>query len=97
MIKNTTTEAIRTTCRKITIFINKAKQSVWAIDRAIDRPKSNVHRHLHALDSRDQHPESYLWETEEGDAWLRRLVLAVIFNFGMQHGSYGDGETGEAG
>ena len=60
--KNTTTEAIRTTCRKITAFINKGKQSVRAIGWAIDRPKSTVHRHLHALDSRNQHPESYLWE-----------------------------------
>ena len=90
MIKNTTTEAIRTTCRKITDFINKGKQSVRAIGRAIDRPKSTVHRHLRSLDSRNQHPESYLWETEEGDAWLRRLVLAVIFNFGMQHGAGAD-------
>ena len=79
MIKNTTTEAIRTTCRKITAFINKGKQSVRAIGRAIDRPKSTLHRHLRSLDSRNQHPESYFWETEEGDAWLRRLVLAVIF------------------
>ncbi len=86
MIKNTTTEAIRTTCRKITAFINKGKQSVRAIGRAIDRPKSTVHRHLRSLDSRNQHPESYLWETKEGEVWLRRLVLAVIFNFGMQHG-----------
>lgn len=86
MIKNTTTQAIRTTRRKITALINKGKQSLRAIGRAIDRPKSTVHRHLKSQASRDQHPESYLWETEAGEAWLRRLVLAVMFTFGMQHG-----------
>jgi hypothetical protein len=86
MTKSTATEAIRTTRRKITVLINKGKQSLRAIGRAIDRPKSTVHRHLRSLVSRDQHPESYLWETEAGEAWLRRFVLAVRFTFGMQHG-----------
>jgi hypothetical protein len=62
----------------------------YGLGRAIDQPKSTVHRHFHALGSRDQRPESYLWETEEGDAWLTGLVLAVIFNFRMQHGAGAD-------
>jgi hypothetical protein len=85
MIKNTTTEAIRTTRRKVAAFINIGKQSLRAIGRAIDRPKSTVHNHLKSQAFRDQHPESYLWETEAGEAWLRRFVLATLFTFGMQH------------
>jgi IS30 family transposase len=86
MINSTTTEAIRTTRRKVAAIINKGKQSLRAIGRAIDRPKSTVHNHLKSQASRDQHPESYLWETEAGDAWLRRFVLATLFTFGRQHG-----------
>jgi hypothetical protein len=86
MIKNTKTEAIRTTRRKVAAIINKGKQSLRAIGRAIDRPKSTVHRHLKSQTSRDQHPESYLWETEAGEVWLKRFVLATLFTFGMQHG-----------
>ena len=36
--------------------------------------KSSVHRHLQAIDRRDRYPESSLWETEPGRAWLIRLA-----------------------
>jgi hypothetical protein len=36
--------------------------------------------------SRNQHPESELWETEAGQKWLRLLVLATIFVFSLQGG-----------
>lgn len=85
MIKSTTTQAIRTTRRKVAALINIGKQSVRSIGQLIGRPKSTVHRHLQSQSSRDQHPESYFWETEAGEAWLRRLVLGVLFIFGMQH------------
>ena len=35
---------------------------------------------------RDQHPESSWWETEVGGAWLRLLVLGVIYYFGIKQG-----------
>jgi hypothetical protein len=86
MIKSTTTQAIRTTRRKVVAaLINIGKQSLRSIGRAIDRPKSTVHRHLKSQTFRDQYPESYFWETEEGEAWLRHMVLGVLFIFGMQH------------
>src|SRR5664280_1952030 len=85
MIKRTTTEAIRTTRRKVAALIHIGKQSLRSIGQLIDRPKSTVHRHLQSQSFRDQYPESYFWETEAGEAWLRRMVLGVLFIFEMQH------------
>jgi hypothetical protein len=85
MIKNTTTQAIRATRRKVAALINIGKHSLRSIGQIIDRPKSTVHRHLKSQSFRDQYPESYFWETEEGEAWLRRMVLGVLFIFGIQH------------
>ena len=45
--------------------------------------KSSVHRLYHRIAKRNQHPESSLWETKEGQEWLRLLVLAVIFIFAL--------------
>ena len=46
--------------------------------------KSSVHRHLQAMGRRDRYPESSLWETEAGRAWLIRLVVATLFVFGLK-------------
>ena len=48
--------------------------------------KSSVHRLYHRIVKRNQYPESSLWETEEGQKWLRLLVLATIFIFALQGG-----------
>ncbi len=48
--------------------------------------KSSVHRHLQAMDQRDRSPESPLWETEAGRAWLIRLVVATRLVFGLKRG-----------
>jgi hypothetical protein len=32
---------------------------------------------------RNQHPESPLWETPEGEAWMRLLVVTSIYHFGL--------------
>lgn len=47
--------------------------------------KSSVHRHLRARALRDRHPESEWWETEAGEAWLRLLVFAALYSFGLRH------------
>lgn len=43
-------------------------------------------RHLQAIERRDRHPESWLWDTEEGRGWLIRLVVATLFIFGLKRG-----------
>ncbi len=52
----------------------------------VGRSKSATHRHIRAKKRRDLHPESHLWETEEGDAWLRLQVFATLFMFGLKSG-----------
>jgi hypothetical protein len=48
--------------------------------------KSSVHRLQHAMERRNSHPESWLWETAEGRQWLTRLVVATLYTFGLKHG-----------
>jgi len=38
------------------------------------------------MDRRDRSPESSLWETPAGHAWLVRLVVATLFVFGLKRG-----------
>lgn len=64
-----------------------AQQSVRDIARATGIAKSSVQRHLQAIRGRQQYPESFLWETEEGEQWLARLVFGVIYCFGIKEGS----------
>jgi DNA-binding transcriptional ArsR family regulator len=62
------------------------KQSIRSLADRTGLSKSSVYRHLQAMDRRDRHPESSLWETEAGRAWLIRLVVATLFVFGLKRG-----------
>src|ERR671938_1755975 len=62
------------------------KQSVRSLADRTGLSKSSVHRHLQAMDRRDRSPESSLWETEAGRAWLIRLMVATLFVFGLKRG-----------
>jgi hypothetical protein len=62
------------------------QQSIRRLAKRTGLSKSSVHRHLQAMDRRDRHPESWLWETEEGRGWLLRLVVATLFIFGLKRG-----------
>src|SRR5919202_3444095 len=62
------------------------KQSIRNLADCTGFSKSSVHRHLQAMDRRDRYPESSLWETPEGRAWLIRLVGATLFEFGLKRG-----------
>lgn len=71
------------------IFANwrdNGKRSVRRIAAATGIAKSSVHRHQRAMERRNQHPESGLWEVESGQQWLRLLVWAVIYVFGIKQG-----------
>ncbi len=43
-------------------------------------------RHRQALAAREQWPEAQFWEQEAGYEWLRRMVFAVLFVFGIKGG-----------
>src|SRR5215831_3547923 len=62
------------------------KQSIRSLAERTGLSKSSVHRHLQAMDRRDRYPESSLWETEAGRAWLIRLVVATLLVFGLKRG-----------
>lgn len=60
------------------------KNSYRKLAERVGRSKSSVHRHEQARKQRDRHPESSLWETEAGAAWLRVLFFATLYTFGLE-------------
>ncbi len=63
-----------------------ATQSIRCLAKQTGLSKSSVHRLKHAMARRDVHPESWMWETEDGRHWLRRLVVATLYTFGLKRG-----------
>jgi len=71
--KQHTTQEIRATHLALISGITCiGKQSLRKLAALINRSKSSVHRHEQSLEKRNQHPESMLWKTEAGQAWLNR-------------------------
>jgi IclR helix-turn-helix domain len=66
--------------------------SVRRIAQQTGFSKSSVHRLRQAIELRDVHPESWLWETVEGRRWLTRLVVATLYTFGLKR----EGGSGHA-
>src|SRR5215475_7718055 len=62
------------------------RQSVRRMAQQTGLSKSSVHRLQHAMERRNSHPESWLWETEVGRQWLTRLVVATLYTFGLKRG-----------
>ncbi len=62
------------------------KQSVRQLAQQTGLSKSSVHRLKQAMVQRGRHPESWLWETEDGRQWLTRLVVATLSLFGCKRG-----------
>ena len=60
--------------------------SIRQLAQATGIPKSSVDRHCKALHRRAQEPEAVLWEPAVGYQWLQRLVVAVVFVFGIKSG-----------
>lgn len=67
-------------------FRDNAKASIRQVAVQTGLSKSSVHRLGQAIARRDRHPESWLWETEEGRRWFIRLVVAVLYVFGLKRG-----------
>jgi hypothetical protein len=80
--------SLRLRSQKIVPFFgcSPVKTSVRKIAELVEISKSSVHRIVTTLKKRDRHPESYFWETVEGEAWLRLLVYGTIFHFGIRSG-----------
>jgi len=54
------------------------RQSVRRLAHKTGFSKSSVHRLQQAMERRSGHPESWLWETEDGRQWFTRLVVATL-------------------
>lgn len=67
-------------------FSHTANPSIREIAEQIGLSKSSVHRLKQAILGRDRHPESWFWETQEGRMWLIRLVIAILYTFGLKRG-----------
>jgi hypothetical protein len=63
-----------------------ATQSMRHLAHQTGFSKSRVHRLKQAMERRNSHPESWFWETEDGRAWLTRLVVATLSTFGLKRG-----------
>ena len=61
-------------------------QSVRQLAQQTELSKSSVHRLQQAMERRNNHPESWLWETADGRQWLIRLVVATLYTFGLKRG-----------
>jgi len=79
---------IRGRCQQIvTVLRERGPQSIRKLAKATGLPKSSVARHCKRRRERAQQvPEVELWEHERGMPWLRVLVLAVMFVFGLKSG-----------
>jgi hypothetical protein len=79
---------IRGRCQQICKVLRElGPQSIRKLAAATGLPKSSVERHCKGLRERAQQvPEAELWEPERGGQWLRVLVLAVVFVFGLKGG-----------
>jgi Family of unknown function (DUF6399) len=65
-------------------LVGRGKKSLRQLAPRVNRSKSSVHRHIKAQARRNQHPESALWETEAGEAWLKLLIVSTLLTFGME-------------
>ena len=61
-------------------------QGVHRIAQQTGLSKRSVHRLTQAMARRGVHPESWLWETEDGRQWLTRWVVATLYTFGLKRG-----------
>ena len=66
------------------------RQSLRKVATATGLSKDAVSRSLKSLKKRNKHPESHLWETDEGREWLNMMFCAVLYEFGLKGGNGAD-------
>jgi hypothetical protein len=83
----TMTSTIRERRQQVADFLKtQGRLALSAIAEATGLSRSAVHRHQQSIDRAEQHPESRWWETTVGYPWLVRLVIAVVYHFGIKQG-----------
>lgn len=85
--KNSFTQTIRESSSKIYALCKEGiPRSLRQLAEASGCSKSGAQRHIKAIEQRNQYPESLFWESVAGLAWLRLMVFASLFNFGIRGG-----------
>jgi len=54
--------------------------------KELDLPASTVRYNLGSQQERNQHAESLFWESEAGQNFLKRLIVGVLYSFGIKGG-----------
>ena len=62
------------------------EQSYRAASAATGIPKSTLHAHDQRLAEREIYDESSFWSSEAGQSFLKRMVVGVIYTFGIKGG-----------
>jgi hypothetical protein len=77
---------IRERKREVAAYIKiNSEAGLIAIGKALGISKSSAGRHRRVI-RQEREPESAYWETKEGSAWLKTLVLGVVYYFGIKQG-----------
>ncbi len=78
---------IRERCKNVAEYTkNRTLETIELIAAATGLSKSSVQRHQQAIKRRARYAESFWWETQVGSEWLKRLVLGVVYYFGIKQG-----------
>jgi hypothetical protein len=81
------TSTIRERRQQVAEFLNmQGRVALHVQAEATGLNRSSVHRHRQAIERAEQHPESGWWESAVGYQWLVRLVIAVVYHFGIKQG-----------
>jgi hypothetical protein len=72
--------------KKFSALCEGGALSIRKLAQVTGLPKSSVARHRKAIEERSRWPEAAFWEQAAGYQWLRLLVFAVIFVFGIKGG-----------
>lgn len=81
------TSTIRERRQQVADFLKtQGRAALNAIAETTGLSRSSVHRHQQSIERAKQYPETSEWETPQGYRWLVRLVIAVVYHFGIKQG-----------
>jgi len=81
------TEKIRSIGGRIFAALGKPDKLTYRqLAKKASTSKSSAFRQVKGIQRRNVHPESVLWEHEEGYEWIRRHFFATLLIFGVEHG-----------
>lgn len=61
-------------------------QSYRAASAELGIPKSTIHAQVQRVEQRNKYDESQFWNSEAGQAFLKRLIVSTIYTFGIKGG-----------